>query len=141
MIIPDVNLLVYAYNAEAPFHLESKAWWEGAVNGSERIGIPWIVSTGFIRLVTHPRVLANPVSPDLAVRWVESWLEYDHISPVNPSHEHLKILKQCLANAGVGANLVTDAHIAALAIEYQSKVYSNDNDFSRFSDLNWVNPL
>jgi len=141
MIIPDINLLVYAYNSDAPFHSGSRKWWEETMNGTERIGIPWIVSAGFIRLMTHPKVLANPVDPEQAVRWVESWFAYDHVSPINPGHDHLRILAGCLADSGVGANLVTDAHIASLAIEYQARVYSNDTDFGRFSGLNWVNPI
>ena len=141
MIVPDVNLLVYAYNDGAPHHEAARGWWEDLVNGSERVGIPWIVSTGFVRLMTHPRALTSPISPADAIAHVRDWLRYAHLMPINPGAEHLTHVERNLEAAGVGANLVTDAHIAALAIEYQAEVHSNDSDFSRFPGLRWRNPL
>ena len=141
MIVPDLNLLVYAYNDGAPYHRAAKRWWEGLINGTERVGVPWIVATGFVRLMTHPAALASPVSPVDAVRHLGSWFRYAHLTPINPGPEHLTHLQGCLDAAGVGANLVTDAHIAALAIEYQAEVHSNDADFDRFPGLRWRNPL
>ena len=141
MIVPDINLLVYAYNDGAPDHEAARRWWEGLVNGAERVGVPWIVATGFVRLMTHPRVLTAPVSPTDAIALVSDWFRYAHVSPINPGAEHLTHLQRNLEAAGVGANLVTDAHIAALAMEYQAEVHSNDADFSRFPGLRWRNPL
>ncbi len=141
MIVPDINLLVYAYNSESPYHKKAKHWWEETVNGDKRIGVPWLVSSGFVRLITHPRVLQNPVTPLKAVSKVESWFQYDSVIPVNPGTEHLTYFRQNLDAAGVGGNLVSDAHIAAIAIEYQAEVHSNDSDFGRFPGLRWVNPL
>ena len=141
MIIPDLNLLVYAYNDGAPFHDSARRWWEGLVNGVERIGIPWVVSTGFVRLMTHPKVLEHPLGPDEAVEFVGEWFRFPRVTPVNPGAEHLAHFRRSLNAAGVGANLVTDAHIAALAMEYQAEVHSNDTDFSRFPGLRWSNPL
>ena len=141
MIVPDINLLVYAYNDGAPNHAAAKRWWEGLINGSEKVGIPWVVLTGFVRLMTHPRVLTSPLSTSKAIDYVTDWFRYTHITPVNPGTDHLTHFRQNLAAAGVGANLVSDAHIAALAIEYQAEVHSNDSDFSRFPGLRWHNPL
>lgn len=141
MIIPDINLLVYAYNEGAPDHAAARRWWEDAVNGTERIGVPWIVSTGFLRLMTHPRVLVSPVPVSAAIEYVRDWFRYSHVTPLNPGAEHLDHLQRNLVAAGVGATLVTDAHIAALAMEYQAEVHSNDGDFSRFPGLRWRNPL
>ena len=141
MIGPDINLLVYAYNDGAPDHEAAKRWWEGLVNGAERVGVPWIVATGFVRLMTHPRALTAPVSPTDAIALVRDWFRYDHVLPINPGAEHLTHLQRNLGAAGVGGNLVTDAHIAALAMEYQAEVHSNDADFSRFPGLRWRNPL
>ena len=141
MIVPDINLLVYAHNDEAPYHDSAKRWWEGLVNGVERVGVPWVVSTGFIRLMTHPRVLVRPATPTEAVDYVRQWFQFPHVTPVNPSADHLNHLRRNLAAAGVGANLVSDSHIAALAMEYQAEVHSNDTDFSRFPGLRWRNPL
>lgn len=141
MIIPDINLLVYAYNEGAPDHAAARRWWEDAVNGTERIGVPWIVSTGFLRLMTHPRVLVSPVPVSAGIEYVRDWFRYSHVTPLNPGAEHLDHLQRNLVAAGVGATLVTDAHIAALAMEYQAEVHSNDGDFSRFPGLRWRNPL
>ncbi|MCY4121188.1 MAG: type II toxin-antitoxin system VapC family toxin [Acidobacteria bacterium] len=141
MIVPDINLLVYAYNDGAPNHEAARRWWEGLVNGAERVGVPWIVATGFVRLMTHPRALTAPGSPTDAISLVRDWFRYAHVSPINPGVEHLTHLQRNLEAAGVGANLVTDAHIAALAMEYQAEVHSNDTDFSRFPGLRWRNPL
>ncbi len=141
MIIPDVNLLVYAYNDEAQFHEPARLWWEGAVNGTERVGVPWVVSTGFVRLLTHPRVLTRPVNATQAVDYILEWFAYPHVIPINPGVEHLTYFRRNLAAVGMGANLVTDCHIATLAMEYQAELHSNDTDFSRFPGLRWRNPL
>ena len=141
MIVPDLNLLVYAYNDGAPHHRAARRWWEDLINGAERVGVPWIVATGFIRLMTHPRALTSPIALADAVGHLGDRFRYAHVTPINPGAGHLTHLQQTLAKAGVGANLVTDAHIAALAIEYQAEVHSNDGDFSRFPGLRWRNPL
>ncbi len=91
--------------------------------------------------MTHPRSLARPVTPEQAVDYVREWFRSSHVTPVNPGAEHLTYLRRNLAAAGVGADLVTDAHVAALAMEFQAEVHSNDNDFSRFPGLRWCNPL
>ena len=141
MIVPDINLLVYAYNEGAPQHNTARRWWEGAVNGGESIGIPWIVSIGFIRLVTSSRVLTLPLSLSQATAYVQEWFEYTHITPLNPGTDHLNILQRNLDVVGIGTNLVSDAHIAALAMEYNAEVFSNDSDFTRFPGLRHRNPL
>ncbi|MDA1275835.1 MAG: type II toxin-antitoxin system VapC family toxin [Verrucomicrobia bacterium] len=141
MIVPDINLLIYAYNDGAPYHHQARAWWEGVVNGNTRVGLPWVVTTGFVRLMTHPRALAHPLSHDHAMDHLDSWFRYPHITTINPGPKHLIHLRQCLEQAGTGGNLVTDAHLAALAIEYQAEVHSNDLDFNRFAGLRWRNPL
>ena len=141
MIVPDINLLVYAYNRRNPLHEPARRWWDGLVNGTERIGVPWVVSTGFVRLMTHPRVVEHPVAPEQAVDYVREWFQFPHVISLNPGAEHLTLLRRALGAARVGANLVTDAHIAALAMEHQAEVHSNDADFSRFPGLRWRNPL
>jgi len=93
MIVPDLNLLVYAYNDGAPLHAEARAWWESLMNGERRIGIPWLVSTGFVRLMTHPRVLAHPVATSAALDAVEQWFRYPQVSPIHPGSRHL--IRRC----------------------------------------------
>ncbi len=141
MIVPDVNLLVYAYNDAVQWHEPALRWWEDMVNGTERVGIPWVVTTGFMRLMTHPRLLAVPIDGAQAIDVVAEWFRFPNVVPINPGTDHLTYLRRNLAAAGVGGNLVTDCHIAALAQEYQAELHSNDADFSRFPGLRWRNPL
>lgn len=141
MIVPDTNLLVYAYHKEDPSHEAARSWWEGLVNGTETVGVPWVVSTAFVRLMAHSSVLATPMSPSAALVCVKSWFQFTHIQPINPGADHLIHFQRNLDAVGGGANLVPDAHIAALAMEHQAEVHSNDSDFSRFQGLRWRNPL
>jgi toxin-antitoxin system PIN domain toxin len=141
MIVPDINLLVYAYNGGAPDHAPAKAWWTTLMNGADPVGIPWAVSCGFVRLMTHPAVLVTPIDPVTAVRHVRSWLERPHVEVLEPGPRHLDILERLVARLGVAANLTTDAHLAAIAIEGQAELHSNDVDFARFEGLRWHNPL
>ena len=141
MIIPDINLLVYAYNEDAPDHTTARRWWEDIVNGTESVELPWIVSAGFVRVSTNSHVMPRPLEPSVAVDLVWNWLERDHVLPLNPSTEHIELFRRNLVATGVGRNLVTDAHIVALALEYDVEVHSNDSDFGRFPGLRWLNPL
>ena len=141
MVIPDTNLLLYAYDQDARFHDASRQWWQDLVNGTERIGVPWVVSSGFVRLITNPKLMRHPPAPELALDLMREWFEFPHITPINPGLDHLTLFRQNLVATGVGGNLVTDAHIAALAMEYQAEVHSNDADFGRFPGLRWRNPL
>lgn len=141
MIIPDANMLLYAYNSGSPFQDPAIRWWEDLINGSERIGLPWVVTSAFVRLMTGSYVLEQPATAKAAFGYVQDWLQFPHITPINPGPDHLSLFRQNLIAAGAGGNLVTDAHIAALAIEYQAEVHSNDFDFGRFPGLRWRNPL
>jgi toxin-antitoxin system PIN domain toxin len=141
MIVPDINLLVYAYNSDAPLHRRARAWWEDALSSTQSVGLPWAVCLGFVRLMTSRVVLLEPMSAAEALENVRSWLETPQADIVQPGPRHLDILDS-FARAGVLASgLMTDAHVAALAIELQAEVHSNDNDFSRFPGLRWRNPL
>ncbi len=91
--------------------------------------------------MTHPKVLVCPAIPAAAVDHVHAWFRFPHVVPIHPGPDHLIHFRRNLVAAGVGANLVTDAHIAAVAMEYQAEVHSNDTDFSRFPGLRWRNPL
>lgn len=141
MVIPDINLLVYAHNEADPQHAAAKAWWEDTVNGLEPVGIPWIVIGGFIRLMTHPRVLENPMPVKEATACVRSWLDQPSVIPLEPGKRFSDIFLKFLDDLGSAGNLTTDAYIAAMAIEKQAEVHSCDTDFARFAGLNWKNPL
>lgn len=141
MILPDLNLLVYAHNAGAPDHAASRAWWENLLNSQEPVAIPWAVALGFIRLVTNRVVLDTPMTSTVAVGHVRSWFAQPNVEPIEPGRQHLDVLDRLLSAAGVAGSLTTDAHLAALAIEYQCELHSNDADFARFPGLRWRNPL
>ncbi len=140
MIIPDINLLLYAYHPGAQLHAAARAWWEGLMRGHTPVGLPWVVITGFIRLSTTRGVLAQPATVAQAVARVDSWLAQRCVTHLNPGPSHFNILKQTLA-CTAGGSLTTDAHLAALALEHQAELHSNDTDFSRFPGLRWKNPL
>ncbi|MDJ0766802.1 MAG: type II toxin-antitoxin system VapC family toxin [Myxococcota bacterium] len=141
MILPDVNLLIYAYNTAVPFHREAKHWWEEVMNSRKPVALPWAVSCGFIRIMTHPSILEIPMSPEQAVDIVASWVRRSNVDIIDPGSRHLEILRDLLARLGTAGRLTTDAHLAAIAIEYQCELFSNDTDFGRFPGLRWINPL
>jgi len=140
MIIPDLNLLLYVYNVGATDHAAARRWWERLLRSGARVGIPWVVILGFIRLSTTRGVFATPATPIEALQRVGSWLEQPGVSVLNPGSRHLSELRITLTATG-GGPLTTDAHLAALAIEHQAELHSNDLDFSRFAGLRWHNPL
>ncbi len=141
MILPDINLLVYAYNADAPHHRTARIWWEETLSQGIPVGLPWAVICGFIRLLTDNRILRIPLSAGVAVEHVESWLAQPGVSLLHPGPQHLTILRKLFAEAGTAGRLTTDIHLAALAIEYHAELHTNDRDFERFKLLRHHNPL
>ena len=141
MIILDVNILIYAVNRDATLHSRAKSWLEAALSGTETIGIPWIVILAFVRLTTRPGLFRNPMPMDAAFDVLESWLEQPPVIIVDPGPRHRTILRGLLAAIGSGGNLTSDAHLAALALENRAELCSFDQDFLRFPDLKWRNPL
>jgi toxin-antitoxin system PIN domain toxin len=139
VVVPDINLLVFAYNEAAPRHDAARAWWEGL--GRAPVGIPWAVTVGFVRLVTHPAVLEQPLRPKVAIERVHQWFSLEHVQSLDPGPRHLAILERLFESTGVGGSLTTDTHLAALAIEHQCELHSGDADFARFPGLRWHNPL
>ena len=142
MKIVDLNILLYAINAEAAQHQSARQWWERAVNdGDEVIGLPWVVLLGFLRLSTNPRVFPRPLTPDAAAAKVDTWLALDNVRVVREKDEHWEVLKSLLATSGAAGNLTTDAHLAALALTHDAVLVSSDTDFARFRGLRLENAL
>ena len=127
MIVPDINLIVYAYTEDAPFHDASKTWWQQCLSENEPVGLAWAVILGFVRLMSNRRILARPMAASEAVQQRNSWLAQPNVRIVVPGSTHLDILAELLGGP-VGPNLVTDAHLAVLAIEHQAELHSNDSD-------------
>ena len=141
MIIPDISILVHAYNSDSARHADARRWLEDTLSGSVTVGMPWVSILGFIRIMTHRRIMANPMYPRDAIRRVREWLAVPSVAIVTPGDLHAEILFETLEGLGTAGNLTTDAHLAALAIEYRAQLASTDSDFSRFSGLRWFNPL
>ncbi len=141
MIIPDVNLLLYANIDAFPQHVAARAWWEELLNGQDAVGLTAPAVFGFLRIATNRRVFDPPLALSEASRRVEVWLSRPQVHFVVPGPRHLEIVLRLLAASGASGNLTTDAQLAAYAIEHQGAVHSNDTDFGRFAGLRWVNPL
>ncbi len=141
MILPDINILIHAYNSGYRRHALAKAWWEGKLRGAQGVAMAWIVLLGFVRITTNARILKNPFTPKEALDTVRSWLDLPHITVVHPSSRHFQLFETLIDRAGTAGNLTTDAHLAALAIERGLVLHTTDADFARFPGLSWVNPL
>ena len=141
MIIPEVNVLIRAHNLDSPIHRQARGWWEETLGRPRQVGLPWVSILGFIRIVTQRRLMHNPMLPSKAIRMVRSWLDEPRVEIIAPGEGHAEILFRLLEELGVAANLTTDAHLAALAIEYQAELATTDPDFTRFKGLRWFNPL
>lgn len=141
MKIVDLNVLLYAVNTRSTQHEVIHEWWLDALRGDETIGIPWVVILGFLRLSTHPRVFARPLDHRRAVEKIDTWLSLPIVHIPAEKGDHWSVLSGLLRINGVEANLTTDAHIATLAITRDALLVSCDNDFARFPDLRYLNPL
>ena len=141
MKIVDINLLIYAINKDAPHHSKAKKWLEDSLSGDEPIGFVWIVILGFLRIVTNGRIMPTPIAPEVAIDIINDWLQQAPSVTVVPTPQHWAIFKELILPLGTAANLTSDAHLAALAIEHGARLYSTDNDFSRFRKLRWTNPI
>jgi len=140
-VIVDANILLYAVDRSSPFHAVARDWLEDALNGDQRVGLPWQSLTAFLRIVTHPRAALNPMTPVEAWSTVESWLEAEPAWIPLPTPRHANVLGNLVKTHHIRGNLVTDASLAALAIENGVKVCSADSDFGRFPEAEWFNPL
>lgn len=139
-MILDANVLLYAVDSESRFHDEARATLEGALNGPTRVGFPWISLMAFQRIATHPRVTSNPLDATTAWGFVSDWLSASQAWIPNPGPRHSEVFGRLLIEGDLRGNLVTDAHLAALAIEHGVSLVSFDTDFARFSGLSWILP-
>lgn len=141
MIVPDVNLLLYAHIQAFPEHAKARAWWDALLNGKEEVGIGSPALFGFLRLATNRRLFDPPMSVEASLARVRQWLARPQVRYLLPGPRHLEIAFGLIRQLGTAGNLTTDVQLAALAIEHDGEVHSNDADFARFSQLRWTNPL
>jgi toxin-antitoxin system PIN domain toxin len=137
----DANILLYAVNQDAPLHARARKWLEKVLSGSEPVIFDWTVLLAFLRLSTRTSVFPQPLSLSQAFDTMRSWLDQPCVEILDPVEAHLDVLEKLLHPLGTAGNLVSDAHLAALAIAYGADLCSCDGDFARFRDLRWVNPL
>jgi toxin-antitoxin system PIN domain toxin len=140
VILPDVNVLVHAHNADSPAHAPARRWWDSCLAGSEGVGLAWATLLGFIRITTNRRIVAAPLAVADVMERIDTWLALPHFHIAQPSDRHFEKLRAQLERLGTAANFTTDAHLAALAIERGYVLYSTDTDFARFDGLRWINP-
>jgi toxin-antitoxin system PIN domain toxin len=141
MIIIDANVLIYAVNSNSELHRKAKSWLESALSGQETVGLSWTVLLAFLRLTTRSGVFEKPLNTGAALDIVDAWLAAPAVVTVEPTAQHMRILRDLLLMAGTAGNLTSDAHLAALAIEHGAELCSSDTDFQRFPRLRWRNPL
>ena len=141
MIIPDANLLLYAYDEASPFHTRAKSWWSECLSGTEPVGLVAVVLFAFIRIGTNPKIFELPLSVAEATRHVQEWIDAPPTEFLSVAQEDVNQALAWLTEEGAGGNLTTDAQIAAVAKRHRAHVHTADTDFSRFRDVRWKNPL
>jgi toxin-antitoxin system PIN domain toxin len=141
MLCVDVNVLVYAHRPESPRHDGYRSWLEGARRGVEPLGIPGMVQSGFVRVVTHPRVFKEPTPLDTALEFVEAVRGSPATVPIAPGERHWGIFTDLCRQLDARGNRVPDAFLAAMAIEQGATFVSADRGFAGFPGLRWIDPL
>jgi uncharacterized protein len=139
--ILDANVLLYAYNKHTPHHKAAQAWLENLLDSSGAIAMPWVTIWAFLRIATNPRVWPEPLSVSAAFDIIRSWVQQPGVIILQPGPRHSEILERLLSAYSVSGALVTDAVLAALALEHGATVASTDQDFRRFPEVRWINPI
>ncbi|MCY3851489.1 MAG: PIN domain-containing protein [Acidimicrobiaceae bacterium] len=139
-MLVDANILLYAVDEDSQFHAAARNWVEEALNGPRRVGIPWQSLTAFMRISTNPRAMTSPLAPAEAWEMVENWLDAPNAWVPQAGRGHREILGRLIRELHLGANLISDAALAALCIEHGLSIVSADSDFGRFTEVEWFNP-
>ncbi|MBS1837320.1 MAG: PIN domain-containing protein [Actinobacteria bacterium] len=140
-VLLDANLLVWAHHRQFEHHEPARSWLAETLSGTPVVAIPWPTTLAFCRISTHPRVLERPLSIGQAWELVQTWLDRPNVQVPSPTDRHATILGRLLVDTPAPANHTTDAHLAALAIEWGLELLSADGDFARYDGLRWRNPL
>ena len=135
MRLVDANVLLYAVNEDAPHHETAREWLDRALSGSEAVAFTWVVLLAFLRLSTRADLFHRPLEFDEAGEVVAHWLAAPPALVAHPTERHLALLLGLVQSSGSAGNLINDAHLAALALEYDAVVVSYDRDFGRFDGV------
>ncbi len=141
MLLPDVNVLVYAHRVDSKQHVEYREWLESVINGDEASAITELVLSGFMRIVTHPKVFNKPSPLADALAFTAQLRGRPNCVLVTPGVRHWEIFTNLCTEAAARGNLVPDAYLAALAIETGCEWITTDRDFARFTGLRWRHPF
>jgi len=141
MIVPDANLLLYAYDRDSQHHARAAAWLSSVLTGAELVGMPWQTIWAFLRISTNGRIFTSPLSMEQATGLVDEWLAQDRVRLLAPGERHWTLLKEMLRKGAMYGSQTTDAQLAAITLEHGGVLYTTDRDFARFPGLRWVNPL
>lgn len=141
MILVDANILLYAEDQLNPQHEIAREWWDEQLSGAAPVCLCWTVLCAFIRIGTNPRVFERPLTLKQTVTRVQSWLDQPCTRLIYPTERHWTVLQSLLTEGQALGNLVSDAHLAALAVQHGCTLMSTDSDFTRFTQVKWKNPL
>jgi toxin-antitoxin system PIN domain toxin len=141
MILVDANILLYAEDQLSPQHERAREWWDAQLSGASPVCLCWSVLCAFIRIGTNPRVFERPLTLKQALSRVQSWLDQPCTRLIYPTERHWTVLQPLLSEGQALGNLVSDAHLGALAVQHGCTLMSTDGDFARFPQLKWRNPL
>ncbi len=140
-MLVDANVLLYAVDETSRLHDVASRWLTDVLNGPRRVGLPWLSLSAFLRIATNPRASNRPLDAPRAWDFVRDWLASPSVWIPNPTDGHAEIFGRLVVSYDLRGNLVSDAHLAALAIEHGLTVCSTDTDFARFEEIRWLNPL
>jgi uncharacterized protein len=141
VIVLDANILLYAYDTTAPLHVKALDWLEETFSGTAPVGLPWPCISAFLRIMTDPRLPGERFMVEDAAQVVESWLDQPNVRALAPGDDHWPLFRRMMVDGQARASLISDAHLAALTIEYGGVLHTTDRDFARFPGLRWRNPL
>lgn len=139
-LLVDANLVLWAHHRQFDQHGTAKAWWTATLNEVPLVGVPWPTVLAFVRISTHPRALTRPLDVDTAFSVAEGWLSRPNVMTPTPTERHAALYGRMLRDGDATGNHSTDAHLAALAVEWGLVLASADRDFARYPGLRWTDP-
>ena len=140
-VLVDANVVLWAHHRQFPHHAAARQWWAVTLSETPVVGIPWPTVLAFCRISTNARALQRPLTIDDAWSVARGWLERPNVRCPVPTERHAAILEDMLLGTRATGNHTTDAHLAALAIEWGLELCSADHDFARYPGLRWRDPL
>lgn len=141
MILVDATLLLYAYHPRAEQHEKARLWLERVLSGPDLVRFAWLTLWAFLRISTNPRIFEHPLSAGEAAAAISSWLAQPAAGILEPGERHWEILQTIVRDGQASGVLISDAALAAIAVEHGAILFTTDRDFARFPQLTWENPL